>query len=152
MEIVIKKINASDLDLLENLAIEAQSEGYNFVNRTINEWKSGLNDFTKKGETLFGIFISDLCIGFGGLNVDPYIDNPLIGRVRHVYISQKYRRKGLGTLLMKKIICISAKHFKLLRLYTDNSKASSFYKTLGFKESIGVKVTHTLKNLDKFFH
>jgi N-acetylglutamate synthase-like GNAT family acetyltransferase len=146
MELVIKQIKASDLDLLENLAIEAQSEGFNFVQRTIDEWKSGLNDFTKKGEILFGIFISDLCIGLGGLNLDPYIDDPRIGRVRHVFVSPKYRRKGLGTKLLKKIIYNSAKHFEILRLYTDNPIASSFYNSLGFKQTDGIKVTHILKD------
>jgi ribosomal protein S18 acetylase RimI-like enzyme len=145
MEIVIKEIKASELDLLENLAIEIQSEGFNFVQRTIFEWENGINNFKKKGEILFGIFTSDLCIGLGGLNVDPFIVNPHVGRVRHVYISQKYRRNGLGSLLLKKIINNSTKHFKLLRLYADNQIASSFYKSLGFKQSIGIKVTHTLK-------
>jgi GNAT superfamily N-acetyltransferase len=149
MNILIKQIKASNLDLLENLVTEAQSEGFGFVKRTIFEWKSGLNDFSKKGEILFGIFLSDLCIGLGGLNVDPYIDNPRIGRVRHVYISRKYRRKGLGSLLLNKIIYKSADHFELLRLYTDNPIASAFYESLGFKQSFGVKVTHIFKNLDK---
>ncbi|MFX0022598.1 MAG: GNAT family N-acetyltransferase [Candidatus Hermodarchaeota archaeon] len=150
MNIVFKQINASNLDLIENLATEAHFEGFEFVKRTIFEWKSGLNDFSKQGEILFGICISDLCIGLGGLNVDPYINNPNIGRVRHVYISPKYRRKGLGILLLNKIIHNSANHFELLRLYTNNLIASTFYESLGFKQSFSLKVTHILKNLDKY--
>ena len=104
-----------------------------------------MNDFSKYGEILFGIFISDMCIGIGGLNIDPFVNNSKIGRIRHVYISQKYRRKGYASLLMRKIIKFAAKHFKLLRLYTENPIASSFYKSLGFIQSNSIKVTHVLQ-------
>ena len=144
----IKKIKDSSIGLLEILANEANSEGYRFVQRTIDEWRNCINTFSKKGEILFGIFISDLCVGIGGLNVDPFINNPNIGRVRHVYISQKYRRKGLATLLLRKIIQIAVKHFELLRLYTENPNASSFYESLGFIESKAEKETHILKDLE----
>ena len=147
MEVEIKQINTLTIGLIENLAVEAHSEGYNFVQRAIYEWKSGMNDFSKEGEILLGIFISNLCIGIGGLNVDPYIEDPIIGRIRHVYISQKHRRKGLATLLLKKIIRMAAKDFKMLRLYTDIPNASSLYESLGFVPSSGIKVTHILKDL-----
>ena len=106
-----------------------------------------MNDFSKEGEILLGIFISNLCIGIGGLNVDPYIEDPIIGRIRHVYISQKHRRKGLATLLLKKIIRMAAKDFKILHLYTNIPNASSLYESLGFVPSSGIKVTHILKEL-----
>ena len=146
----IRKIKDSSIGLLEILANEANSEGYRFVQRTIDEWRNYINKFSKKGEILFGIFISDLCVGIGGLNVDPFINDPNIGRIRHVYISQKYRRKGLATLLLRKIIQIAAMHFELLRLYTENPNASSFYESLGFIESKAEKKTHILKDLEKY--
>lgn len=146
----IKQIKDSSIDLFELLANEANSEGYRFVQRTIDEWKNGINDFSKKGEILFGIFVSDLCIGVGGLNVDPYIDDPNIGRIRHVFISLKYRRKSLATLLLRKIIQIGAKHFELLRLYTENPNASSFYESLGFIESKAEKETHIFKDFKNY--
>jgi GNAT superfamily N-acetyltransferase len=145
MELEIKKIKSSDLSFLRDLAVEAQSEGYNFVQRAIDEWKCNINDFSKKGEVLFGIFISNLCIGIGGLNVDSYIENPSVGRIRHVYISQKHRRKGFATLLLRKIITSARNHFEILRIYTANPSTSPFYESLGFVESKGVKVTHILK-------
>lgn len=147
MECEIIQITDLNLDSLHPLAIEAQSEGYNFIVRTIYDWNSKVNDFSKKGERLFGILISDNLIGIGGLNVDPFVNNPKIGRIRHIYISQKFRRKGYASLLMRKLIKIARKYFELLRLYTDNPIASSFYKSLGFVESNSFKVTHIL-NLD----
>jgi len=147
MKIEIKQITDLNIGLLEKLAVEAHIEGHKFVQRAIDEWKSGLNNFSKKGEILFGIFISKICEGIGGLNIDPFIENPSIGRIRHVYISQDHRRKGFATLLLRKIIHIASKHFELLRLYTGIPNASSFYESLGFIPSKGFKMLHILKNL-----
>lgn len=151
MDVEIRQINASLIVLLEKLAVEAQLESFNFVRRTINEWKSGTNDFSKKGEILFGIFISNLCIGIGGLNVDPYVNDPSIGRIRHLYISQEHRRKGLATLLLQEIINTAMLNFETVRLYTNNPEASSFYESLGFDHSNGVKESHILKDFKKSF-
>ena len=149
MDVEIRQIDVSLIDLLEKLTVEAQLEGFNFVRRTIDEWKGGTNDFSKKGEILFGIFISNLCIGIGGLNVDPYIDDPCIGRIRHLYISQEHRRKGLATLLLQKIIKTATLNFEKIRLYTNNPEATSFYESMGYNHSNGVKESHILKGLKK---
>ncbi|KAA3604059.1 MAG: GNAT family N-acetyltransferase [Calditrichaeota bacterium] len=136
------QITTQNLHTLKPLAEEAELEGHNFVQRTILEWKSGKNDFSKKGEILFGIFDSDLCIGIGGLNIDPYVNDEKLGRVRHLYISKKYRRMGLATRLLEKIISFAQNHFTRLRLYTDNPSAALFYESLGFVKSNGIKETH----------
>ena len=130
MKFKINQITEFNLDFINPLANEAQFEGYGFVQRTIDEWKSGINTFSKDGEILFGIFISNSCIGIGGLNVDPYIDDPSIGR----------------TLLLNKIIRLASEHFKLLRLYTENPAASSFYESIGFLGINADKVTHVLRD------
>ena len=146
MKFEIFQFTDFNIDSINNLAIEAQSEGYGFVRRTIDEWNSGINKFSKQGEILFGIFIANSCIGIGGLNVDPYINDPSIGRIRHVFISQKYRRKGLATQLLNRIIRLASENFKLLRLYTENPSASSFYESIGFIEKKAEKVTHILRD------
>ena len=143
MEFEIKKIFEYNLDSLESLASEAQSEGYGFVQKTIDEWKNDVNNFSKQGEILFGIFISNICIGIGGLNVDPYIDDPRTGRIRHLYISQQHRNQGFAKLLMKKIMNVAINHFDKLRLLTTNPMAASLYESFGFvKTTSGVNVSH----------
>jgi ribosomal protein S18 acetylase RimI-like enzyme len=145
MEFEIKQISEFNLGSLEPLAFEAQSEGYGFVQKTIDEWKNGVNTFSKKGEILLGIFKSDLCIGIGGLNVDPYIDDPSTGRIRHVYISKNHRRKGFAKLLLNKIMRISENHFDTIRLLTTNPAAVCLYESFGFvKVTTGINVSHIL--------
>lgn len=45
----------------------------------------------------------------------PYVDNPALGRVCHVYVSKKYRRKGIATLLLKEIMKVAEGNFKEVR-------------------------------------
>jgi ribosomal protein S18 acetylase RimI-like enzyme len=145
MEFEIKQISEINLGSLEPLAIEAQSEGYGFVQKTINEWKGDINKFSKNGEVLFGFYINDLCIGIGGLNIDPYINDPRTGRIRHVYISQKHRRKGYAKLLLRKIMRIAKNHFDTIRLLTKNPAAAFLYESFGFsKTNKGINVSHIL--------
>jgi GNAT superfamily N-acetyltransferase len=145
MQVQLIELGNSNISLIQTLADEASSEGYSFVQRTIDEWKNNVNIFAKLGEILFGIFLAENCIGIGGLNVDPYINDPDIGRIRHVYISQAHRRKGIATFLLKRLISFASNYFQTIRLFTNNPDASSFYESLGFIHSSGIKVSHILR-------
>ncbi len=141
----ILEINNFNILLLLGLAEEADAGGYLFVQKTITEWNDGTNNFSKPGEKLWGIFIADECIGIGGLNQDPYVNDKTIGRVRHLYISKKYRGLGLSKLLMQLIVNKAKENFTTLRLSTQNPVADSLYESLGFTKTTGEKVTHIMK-------
>lgn len=145
MQVQLKELDSSHISLIQILADEASSEGFRFVQRTVDEWKNGINTFSKPGESLIGIFLAEKCIGIGGLNVDPYINDPDIGRIRHVYISQAHRRKGVATFLLKRLISFASNYYQIIRLFTDNPDASSFYESLGFIHSSGTKVSYILR-------
>ena len=131
--------------LVDGLTDESQQEGYQFIQRTIADWNSGTNKFSKPGEKLWGLMLEATLIGIGGLNNDPYSEDPNLGRVRHLYIRKAHRRKGYATLLMNTIINEARQHFDTLRLFTDNPAASRLYETLGFQKLTGPKVSHILK-------
>ncbi|MFC0273687.1 GNAT family N-acetyltransferase [Metabacillus herbersteinensis] len=63
----------------------------------------------------------------GGLNIDPFSNEPNIGRLRRFYVSREYRRNGLGSLLLKKIIYEAKNYFKVLVLQTDTEQADTSY-------------------------
>ncbi len=132
----INEINDNNIDSLKELVEESIKENINFVKRTFEEWKNGENNFSKKGEKFWGLFLEDKCIAMGGLNIDPYIENNdgSIGRVRHVYVAQKYRSLGLSKVVMKLIMDEAKKNFKILRLSTKNPIAASLYESLGFQK------------------
>lgn len=74
-------------------------------------------------------------------------------RKRHVaaitlMVNSKYQNRGIGSLLMKKLISLS-ENLNIIRLelcvFRDNCKAINLYKKFGFVEE-GIKVKSALKN------
>lgn len=141
----IKKINNQSIDRLYDLADDAIKDRYDFVERTIIEWKNVSNQFSGKNEILFAAFENEACIGIGGLNVDPYLNDETVGRVRHLYVSREWRGKGVGTLLLKRIIEYATNSFTRIRLYTENPIAEHSYERNGFIKSSEYKCSHSLE-------
>lgn len=125
-----------------NLETEIETEGFNFLTKMRLEWFSNKNRFNKTGEALYGVFDKDKLIAIGGINLDPYIQESKVGRVRHIYVLKDYRRMGLGALLVKEIINLGGNYFTKLRLRTDTVPASLFYESLGFQIVSEESATH----------
>jgi GNAT superfamily N-acetyltransferase len=130
-----------------HLMDESEREGFRFLTNLSANWQAGKNRFDQKGECLFGAFSDlssglssnlssdsekDSLLGIGGLNQDPYLADPAVGRVRHVYVTSRARRLGLGRKIVEAIIEASYPHFRLLTLKTDNPKAIALYGSMGF--------------------
>jgi ribosomal protein S18 acetylase RimI-like enzyme len=125
--------------------MDAKEDGYRFVQRTIDEWLLHINSFSKKGEVLYGISVDDKIVAIGGLNIDPFLDDESIGRVRHLYVHRDYRENGFSKVLLKNIIRKAKKHFTYLRLSTTNEIAAELYEKLGFERVKEHKATHSMK-------
>jgi GNAT superfamily N-acetyltransferase len=107
-------------------------EGYGFVQKLYDEYQSGVNRFDAPGALLLGALTEPQLIGVGGVHPDPYLDDPGIGRVRHLYVLPAMRRAGVGRRLMDALIGQSSAYFRLLTLRTLNPEADLFYRALGF--------------------
>ncbi|PDZ69251.1 GNAT family N-acetyltransferase [Bacillus cereus] len=116
----------------EYLVQESKDEGFYFLIKLISEYENKINTFNKTGECLYGIFHEEKLIGIGGLTEDPYIINNKIGRLRRFYIAKEYRRKGLGRLLLVRIISDAKKYFNIVVLNTDTVQNDKFYTSIGF--------------------
>jgi len=123
---------------------ESMRAGYQFIQRTIDDWENGTNRFSGPGEKLWGLFLGSDLAGICGLNRDPYTPEPNVGRVRHLYVMEAHRRKGYASLLMNVIMHEARQHFTVLRLLTDNPAAAKFYEKLGFQNVNGDKVSHIM--------
>tara|TARA_R110002020_G_scaffold135469_12_gene302535 strand:+ start:448 stop:888 length:441 start_codon:yes stop_codon:yes gene_type:complete len=125
------------------LSDEAWADGYPFVERMMEDWKSGANRFDGPGERLIGAFEGEALIGFCGLNRDPYTSENA-GRIRHLYVSLGHRHSGVGRALVAQTLDSAAIWFPRIRLRATPA-SRSFYELLGFKEVDENEATHALR-------
>ncbi|WHY64744.1 GNAT family N-acetyltransferase [Neobacillus sp. SuZ13] len=147
LEFRIEKITDLPRIDLSPLLLESKEEGFRFIVRLVNDYKNGTNTFNKRGEGLYGVFNEDDdLIAIGGINIDPYSNDPQIGRLRRFYVSKAYRRKGVGRFLVNKILFDARRTFEEIVLHTDTETGALFYTSLGFKKSSGdPNTSHYLK-------
>ena len=134
-----------DVERLADLAQDAERDGHRMVTQLIGDWRDGTNRFEGPGESLYVAWLDGGLIGVCGLNVDPYVSDTRVGRVRRLYVAMDSRRLGIGSLLVRCIIDDARRSFDVLRLRTRNPVASAFYESHGFVRVAGVDVcTHRL--------
>lgn len=143
-EFDIRQIRSLGTELAP-LVAEADREGHAFVRRLRDDWKSGGNRFDRAGEALFGAFCGGRLVGIGGLNRDPYTKADNVGRLRHLYVAPDMRGRGVGRLLVERILAETRGSFTLLRLRTLSTDAAAFYRRLGFDEASEEAATHMIR-------
>jgi GNAT superfamily N-acetyltransferase len=143
--IEIIRLGKLPMDDLQPLVEESHDQGFEFLNRLVAEYASGINRFDKPGEALFGVYCDDNLIAVGGLNQDPYLSESDIARVRHVYVLLAWRNQGIGKQLMQAIIGEAKGRFRLLTLRTFSAEADGFYRAIGFQTKPEIQAaTHHL--------
>lgn len=129
--------------LILTLEKEAAAEGFRFLTRLIEEWKSGKNRFDAPGECLMAVYLGHCLIGIGGLSVDPHTQSHT-ARLRRVYIATSFRGQRIGQALVKALVEYAAHHFQIVRLSTDTPAGNAFYMRCGFNRSGDAHATHTM--------
>lgn len=136
----IVKLHSLSTEILK-LVSESEREGYRFVRRLVDEYESGVNDFSAYGEALFSVQNNGKLIGIGGVNIQPGGD-PSVGRLRHVYISSSVRGSGFGKKLVSVIEAHSKQYFNKLVLFTNFENSIGFYEKLGYAPVNFPKISH----------
>ena len=132
-----------DLERLVELSIE---EDLLFLRRLREGWVSGANRFTGPGEAFFVARQGDELAGVCGLNLDPYCQDPTIGRLRHFYVAPAHRRRGIGRALVDRAVSAARPHFRIVRLRTDTTEGALFYEAVGFSPTPAARdATHELQ-------
>ena len=129
---------------IEQLRAEALQEGFIFIERLWEEWRSGENRFGVPGEMLYGCIDQTELIAIGGLNLDPYVGHSTVGRVRRVYVRPAWRNRGIGEALIHTLIGNARTNFVSLHLRTNNPAAARLYERVGFSCSSVSNTTHVL--------
>lgn len=87
---------------IDSLVLESRQQGFRFLIRLRDDWKSGANRFSGDGEAYFGVFDGKRLVAVGGINRET-IDR---GRLWRLYVRSQERRKGIGRLLVEHILVI----------------------------------------------
>jgi GNAT superfamily N-acetyltransferase len=129
---------------MDELQLEARNEGYDFLDRLVEDWLSGENRFDGPGELFCGCFEEDALVGVGGLNCDPFLDDPGVGRLRRVYVRQAWRNRGIGEALVRSLLTSARASFRSVRLRAENANAARLYERIGFTSIDDPHATHIL--------
>lgn len=130
--LTVRLINQLTFDAIQPLLNSSVQEGYGFIQRLWDEYRSGKNVFDAPGAVLLGVYVAEQLIAIGGVQPDPYLRDPSIGRIRHVYVLPDRRRNGIGQKLIEALIDHATDHFTTLTLRTTTQHGSAFYCALGF--------------------
>ena len=128
----------------EALSTEAELEGFHMVTRLISEWCSGTHRYESEAEPLISVSFQGRIVAVGGIT----LQTEGVGRVRRVYVSREFRRKGVGRLLVEELVRLGKPHYSLLVLNTESDQASHFYERLGFSRLKGENpygATHSIR-------
>ena len=129
--IQLQRVSNLDVSSIRPLVAESLEEGVTFIERLEREYLSGVNRFDGPGEVLFVATEGDTPVAVCGLNRDPYLGDPAIGRVRHLYVLKAYRHLGLGRSLVRAVMAAAEGRFHMLTLRTENPVAARLYVSLG---------------------
>ena len=130
---------------IEILRAEALRAGFRFMDKLVSEWESGANRFDMPGEMLFGAFADARLVAIGGLNIDPYANDPSVARLRHLYVLSRVRRQKVGSRIARHLLDTARTSFASVRLFTDTAEAGAFYAKLGFARTHSPNATHIFK-------
>lgn len=128
MNIEIKEMNKSDLEKIKNILQTDFDDfwSYNILKEEIGAENSKYVVAVANGEI----------VGFAGLKI--VADQ---ADIMNIVTRKNFRRKGVGTLLLKKLITI-CKDFKLTSIFLEvneeNIPAITLYEKFGFK-NVGIR-------------
>ena len=82
-------------------------------------------------------------VGIGGLNVDPYANEPRTGRLRQPLLcARRFAGRGIGSALVRHLLAATRGSFDTVRLRTADAASGRFYEALGFVATADRFATH----------
>ncbi|HLH27769.1 MAG TPA: GNAT family N-acetyltransferase [Acidimicrobiales bacterium] len=144
--LTIARVERLPLDRFSEMLSESEAEGYRFLRRVADEWESGINRFSRPGEALLVAERDGRWAGICGLSIDPYLNDPRVGRVRNVSVLAACRGAGVGRRLVEEAVARARGRFDRLRLRGEEARPARLYESLGFRPCPGVPdCTHILE-------
>ena len=127
-----QRIQTLPTEGLAPLLAASTAEGFRFVERLVREWDKGKTRFDRYGELLLAAYQGASIVAIGGLTADPHTGDPMLGRLRHLYVSPDARRRGIGRRLVRALEGAAQTAYRAVVLRTDTAIAARFYESLGY--------------------
>ncbi len=126
----------ADLGCLQNLMLEL---GYNVGPQ---ELETNIRAIMSRGGVIFVVEENRQIVGSICAIIDARLAEGIYAEIVSLVVSQKYRGKGIGKLLVSHAESWSKKHVKKIRVRANVTRAAAhkFYESLGFNESKEQKV------------
>ena len=112
-----------------DLRLEANAEGYRFIERLATDWQVGTMRFIGEGEKLLCAFAGNIPAGIGGLTLDPVLAGAL--RMRRFYVRRSFRQRGIGRILVDKLL-ESPRCMNKIIVVNAGDGSAGFWEALGF--------------------
>ncbi len=126
------------------LLSQSQAEGHGMVAKLRKHWISGAQRFDADGEAFYGAYDGIDLVGVCGRAIDPYRDDPRVARVQRLYVLPSWRGKGVGRVLVGRVVQDGAGRFTTVTVRAPSADARRFYEALGFTPVAGETETHVL--------
>lgn len=127
----IRRVQKEDAEVLSKIAIEAKSH-WGYPQEWIEKWRDGLTikeEYIEANE-LFCLEEKEEILGWFALEFVPDSEH---GILEHLWVQPSKIGKGIGKILMDKIIELSIEYgFKELKV-TSDPNATGFYEKYGFE-------------------
>jgi N-acetylglutamate synthase-like GNAT family acetyltransferase len=132
-------------DLAEELIPASVKEGFSPIRWLREQWDSGTNRFSEPGEALYIARLGGRLVGVCGLNRDPFARDSGTGRLRRLYVLPEVRRRGIGRVLVLRVLEDAQDHFARVNLRTLDDQSVLFFEALGFARLDGAEgATHMI--------
>lgn len=128
---------------LSDLRRASECEQVRNVARLEEEWRAGVETFSRTGEILLSILDDELLIGIGGLT-EEQDKNVNALRMRRLYVLPARRRRGVGSMLARALAAHGFLFVPLLTVNAGSAAASAFWERLGFQPTDHANRTHQL--------
>jgi GNAT superfamily N-acetyltransferase len=145
----IRPLEQTDLVEVAALAAAAENEGFRFLTRFVTEAAARTVSLNSAIEFFVCVHDSGSIIAVGGVTRDPYVAVDGVGRLRHLYVAEPERRRGVGRALVASLEARASAAYAVLRLRTDTAEAARFYEELGYSRVIDATATHS-RNLPHY--
>jgi GNAT superfamily N-acetyltransferase len=131
-DICISRVHTLPPDLDRELVPASVREGFEPVRWLHDDWEAGTNRFSAPGEAFYVARVDGRLVGVCGVNRDPFVDDPTVGRLRRLYVLPEFRRRGVGRQLVERALQDAGEHFDVVRLRTTDARSAAFFEVVGF--------------------